>query len=239
MTGTPARSCPQIAAPGRPALAGARAMVPWLVGLVPYGLVIGVRTGHASIPTVAGWLTGPLVFAGSAQLITIQLLDDGAAPLVTIAAALAVNARLLLYSATMAPYWRDAPRRYRAVAPAFLVDPTLAVGLDGYRRSGTTVAEHRHYLGGAAALFVAWVTAITIGASLGAALPTGLHLELVVPLYLLGQVVPRVTGRAARDGVVAAAVVGILSPAIPLRLGTLAAITAGVVISLARERSST
>jgi predicted branched-subunit amino acid permease len=238
MTGTHVPTTPQAAPPDHPALAGAKAMVPWLVGIVPFGLVIGVRAGHASIPTAAGWLTGPLVFAGSSQVITIQLLDDGAAPLVAIAAALAVNGRLVLYSATMAPYWRDTPRWFRAVAPAFLVDPSLAVGLDGYRRAGPTAAAHRHYLGGAAALFVAWVTAITVGASLGAALPAGLHLELVVPLYLLGQVVPRVTSRAVRDGVVAAAVLGVLSPDIPLHVGPLAAVAAGAGVSLARERSS-
>ena len=47
--------------------AGARAMAPWLAGVVPFGLVIGVSAAQADIPTLAGWLTGPLIYAGSAQ----------------------------------------------------------------------------------------------------------------------------------------------------------------------------
>ena len=41
--------------------AGARAMVPWLAGIVPFGLVIGVSAAQADVPTLAGWLTAPLI----------------------------------------------------------------------------------------------------------------------------------------------------------------------------------
>jgi predicted branched-subunit amino acid permease len=221
-----------------PFVLGVRATLPWLVGIVPFGVVIGARAADAAIPTAAGWLTGPLIFAGSAQVVTIEMLDDGAAPLVAIVAALAVNLRLVLYSAAMAPYWHGTPRWFRAVAPAFLVDPSLAVGLDGYREHGATAPAHRHYLGGVTALFLAWVAAITAGAVLGAALPPALHLELVVPLYLLGEVVPRLPDRAVRAGVVAAAGLGVVSAHIPLHLGVLAAIAAGVTVSLAIEGRS-
>src|SRR5437763_1295091 len=38
---------------------GARAMAPWLLGVVPFGLVIGVSASHAGVPALARWLTGP------------------------------------------------------------------------------------------------------------------------------------------------------------------------------------
>ena len=41
----------------RDVAAGARAMVPWLAGLIPFGLVIGVSAARADIPALAGWLT--------------------------------------------------------------------------------------------------------------------------------------------------------------------------------------
>ena len=97
-------------------LAGARAMAPWLLGVAPFGLVIGVSAARADIPTLAGWLTGPLIFGGSAQVATIQLLDSGAAPAVAIVAGLAVNLRLVLYSATMARHWQGAPHWWQALA---------------------------------------------------------------------------------------------------------------------------
>src|SRR5262245_68848 len=114
--------------------AGARAMLPWLVGVVPFGLVIGLSAAQASIPTLAGWLTGPLIYSGSAQVAVIQMLDGGAAPLVVILAALVINLRLVLYSAAMARHWRGSPWWWRLVAGYLLVDPSFAVGLDGYDR---------------------------------------------------------------------------------------------------------
>jgi predicted branched-subunit amino acid permease len=151
--------------------AGARAMAPWLIGIAPYGLVIGVSSARADVPTLAGWLTGPLIYSGSSQVAAIQLLDAGAAPLVVITSALAINLRLVLYSATMAHHWRDAPRWWQALAAYLLVDPSLAVGVDGYERTGDRHRGHLHYLGGAVLLWAVWLAAIGVGATAGARLP--------------------------------------------------------------------
>ncbi|HEX6420137.1 MAG TPA: AzlC family ABC transporter permease [Acidimicrobiales bacterium] len=212
--------------------AGARAMGPWLLGIAPYGLVIGISAAQAGIPALAGWLTGPLVFAGSAQVATIQLLDSGAAPLVVVIAALSVNLRLILYSATMAHHWAGTPRWWRAAAAYLIVDPSVAVGVDGYERTGDRRRGHLRYAGGAATLWLAWVGAITAGATVGTGLPAGLHLEYVVPLFLVGDVVPRLTGTAVRRGVAAAAVIAVAGRWIPLHLGALAAIAGGLAVAL-------
>ena len=63
-----------LAAHRRDLATGARAMVPWAIGVAPFGLVIGVSAARADLPTRAGWLTGPVIYAGSAQLATIQML---------------------------------------------------------------------------------------------------------------------------------------------------------------------
>ena len=216
-------------------LAGARAMVPWLLGIVPFGLVIGVSAARADISTFAGWLTAPLLFGGSAQVVVIDLLGTGAAPVVIVLAALAVNLRLVLYSATMAPRWRGTPIRFQALAAYLLVDPTLAVGVDGYERSTDPDQGHRHYLGGAAALWVAWLTAVAVGATLGTRVPEALHLELVVPLFLAGEVATRIHSRAAAHAAVVAVVAGVVLYPVPLHLGPVLAIAAGTVAGLRVE----
>jgi predicted branched-subunit amino acid permease len=213
-------------------LAGARAMAPWLLGVAPFGLVIGVSAARADIPTLAGWLTGPLIFGGSAQVATIQLLDSGAAPAVAIVAGLAVNLRLVLYSATMARHWQGAPHWWQALAAALLIDPTLAVGADGYRRAATPRHGHLHYMGGAVVLLATWVAAITVGATLGTALPDALQLELVIPLFLVGEIVPHLTNRATRRAVGVAIALGVLGTWVPLHLGVLLAIGGGLVTAL-------
>lgn len=217
-------------------LAGAWAMAPWLLGVAPFGLVIGISAAQADAPTLAGWLTGPLVFAGSAQVATIQLLDSGAAPVLVIIAALAINLRLVLYSATMAPHWRGTPRWWQALAGYLLVDPSLAVGVDGYERASDPAQGHAHYLGAGALLWLTWLTAITVGATVGTALPDGLHLELVIPLCLIGEVVSRLSSRATRRAVAVTVAVALAGPWVPLHLGALLAMACGLAVALATTR---
>ena len=214
--------------------AGARAMVPWLAGIVPFGLVIGVSAAQADVPTLAGWLTGPLIYAGSSQLATIGMLDGGAAPVVVVASALIINIRLIFYSATMARYWQGTPRWWRLVAAYLIVDPSVAVGLDGYQRLGRN-RGHAHYLGGAVVLWVSWLAAIAVGAMVGASLPAWLHLEFVIPLYLAGQAVAKLAKPAQRRAIVASATVALLALSAPLQLGTALAIAAGVTAGLTAE----
>jgi predicted branched-subunit amino acid permease len=214
--------------------AGARAMVPWLAGIVPFGLVIGVSAAQADIPTLAGWLTGPLIYAGSSQVATIGMLDARAAPVVVVASALIINIRLIFYSATMARYWRGTPWWWRLVAAYLIVDPSVAVGLDGYQRLGRG-RGHAHYLGGAVVLWVSWLTAITVGAVVGAGWPAWLHLEFVIPLYLVGQAISKLANPAQRRAILAAATVALLALSAPLQLGIALAITAGLAAGLTAE----
>ena len=109
--------------------------------------------------------------------------------MVVVAAALIINIRLIFYSATMARHWRGTPRWWRFVAAYLLIDPSFAVGLDGYRRLGRDRA-HAYYLGGAVLLWVSWLAAIGAGATVGAGLPAWLHLEFVTPLFLVGEAAP-------------------------------------------------
>src|SRR3954451_4183942 len=203
----------------RDGLAGARAMVPWLIGVVPFGLVIGVSAAQADIPAAAGWLTGPLIFAGSAQVAVIDLLNGGAAAIVVIAAALTINSRLVLYSTTMAPHWQNTPRWWRALAAYLLIDPSFAVGVDGYDRYTDTERAHRYYLGGAATLWFAWMAAMTVGSIAGASLTDALHLDFVIPLFLIGEVAARVPGDAARRAAFVSMAVALVSLTAPFHLG--------------------
>jgi predicted branched-subunit amino acid permease len=212
--------------------AGARAMVPWLVGIVPFGLVIGLSAAQAEIPTLAGWLTGPLIYSGSAQVATIEMLDAGGAPIVVVVAALIINIRLILYSATMARHWRGTPWWWRFVAAYLLIDPSFAVGLDGYERLADRGRAHAHYVGGAVLLWASWLAAIGVGATIGAGLPTWLHLEFVIPLFLVGEAVPKLASPALRRAILAAATVAVLALSAPLHLGIALAIAAGITAGL-------
>ena len=216
------------------AVAGAQAMAPWLLGVAPFGLVIGVSAARADIPTLAGVLTGPVIFAGSAQVATIELLDAGAASLVVVGTALIINLRLVLYSAGMAAHWRGTPWWWRAGAAYLLIDPSFAVGTEGYQRFAERGRGHAYYLGGAALLWFGWLAAIVVGAAAGAQLPVWLHLEFVIPLFLIGEIVPKLGSPAARRAVVTAVIVALVARTVPLHLGVAIAVVAGLIAGRTR-----
>jgi predicted branched-subunit amino acid permease len=212
---------------------GARAMLPWAAGVTPFGLVIGVSAARADLPTLAGWLTGPLIYAGSAQIATIQMLDAGASPVAVIVAALLINARLVFYSAAMAAHWRRTPMWWRLLAGYLLVDPSFVVAIDRYRQPGDRSRAHAHYLGAGLVLWVIWLAAIAVGAIAGVRLPGWLHLEFLVPLYLIGQVVPRLASASTRRAAAIAAAAAVLAETAPMHLGIPVAIVAGITAGLA------
>ena len=99
-------------------------MVPLFAAYVPFALVIGSAVAdHGSV--VAGWAGSWLIFGGSAHLAAIRTLDQAGA-VVAVLTALMVNARLVIYSASLARRWRDQPRWFRTVGAALVIDPTWA-----------------------------------------------------------------------------------------------------------------
>jgi predicted branched-subunit amino acid permease len=229
---TPATTIRPEAAGATGYVAGVRSMAGWLPGMALYGLVVGVAAGRADVPPLAGWLAGATIYSGGAQVAALDLLGAGAAPVVVVTTILAVNARLVVYSAALGPHWRTASGRWRALAAYLLVDPSFAVGLDGYREPGDRRLAHARYLGGAAALWATWLTASAVGVLAAGRLPAGLGLEFVMPLFLLGEAQRRLTTPRARQACLAAVAVAVVGTAVPLHLGLLVAIGAGLAVAV-------
>lgn len=149
---------------------GAAAMAAMGAGYVPFALVIGVAAG-ASVDPLAAWAGSVLVFAGSAHLLLIDLVSSGARPWAAVAAAVAVNARLLVFSATLAPLWRSAPLWRRLVAAAVVIDPVWALTSRRLHRGADDRTTRGFYAGAAGVLLLVWPSVMAAGAALGGALP--------------------------------------------------------------------
>ena len=189
---------------------GIRAMLPWLVGVVPFGLVVGMTSTANGFSIAYGLATGATIYSGTAQITAIELGAQGAAVWVAVASVLAINARLVLYSSAIAPRWRGTSHRYRALAAYLLVDPSFAVGDHRYRRQ--VAGGHVFYLAAAITLWGAWHVAIAIGATAGAVVPSSWGLEYVVPLFLLAEVVAvAARGLPMHTGILVAILCGALA----------------------------
>jgi predicted branched-subunit amino acid permease len=216
--------------------AAVRDVAPIALSLLPFATILGVTIGHSTVvPTWVGLLSGPLLFAGSAQLAALTLLDSGAGPVAVVATVLVVNARLAMYGAALAPRFRDQPAWFRWLGPHYLVDQTYA--LVDARPALTGDGFRRYWLTAGAVLAVGWLTPMVAGALGGDLLPGRSALDFAAPAVLVALLVPRLRTRRARFPALLAAVVAVVASGLPYGLGVLAGAIVGLLPSLLTDRS--
>jgi predicted branched-subunit amino acid permease len=218
----------------RPAGRGAAAMAPLALGLVPLAVFIGTAAAASPVPDLAGWASGPLLFGGTAQLVSIEMLGSGAGVVAVVATVLLVNARLAVYSATIAPSLAHQPRWFRVAAPYFVVDPVVATTadvLEAATGAGPARAARRYYLGAVGLLWFVWVAGITVGVLAGPVVDPAWSLDAVGPLCLLALLGPKLRRRATRRPIGAAAVVGGAASVLPAGIGVLLALPVAMALT--------
>jgi predicted branched-subunit amino acid permease len=202
-----------------------------VVAYVPFAVALGATLAATSVHPLVAWSSSPLMFGGAAQLLAVQLIDAGAGPVVVILGALVVNARMLLYSASLAPHTRDWPARWRWGAPFLLADPVYALALGRFSRpDGGGGARDRlaYYVSVGLTLWVAWLLLTAAGALMAGALPAALPLDLAAPLSFLLLLLPMLRGRPACAAAVVGGIVAVGASGLPLGLGLLIGAAAGV-----------
>lgn len=220
----------------RAVLDGVLSVAPLLVGVIPFGLAFGVAGGQSVVGDGLAYATSLIIFAGAAQLAAIQLFDVGAAPLVIIATALVINMRHLMYSAALAPHFREFPRPARIMLPYVMTDQAFAVSIARYESVADPMYKRWFYTGGAFALWTAWQFTTGLGVLVGGRVPTEWSLDFAIPLVFLALLVPAIRNR---PGLIAAAVGGLVALAghgIPYNLGLMIGALSGIAAGVIAER---
>ena len=153
---------------------GIKAELPILMGVVPFGLIYGVAARSAGIPPLAGQSMSFIVFAGSAQFVTAQLIGAGVPAGIIILTAFIVNLRHALYSASLAPYLKRLNTRWRMLLAYLLTDEAYAVAITHYQKPGDISRKHWYFLGAGLALWSTWQASTSVGIVLGAQVPAGI-----------------------------------------------------------------
>lgn len=187
-----------------------------------------------------------IVFAGAAQLAAAQLIGDGAGPVLVVLTVAVINLRFVMYSASLAPHFGEPPARWKALLSYLLTDQAYAVaatrfaarneaaaqGSDEPRETNSARGRIGYYLGAALALWVVWQVGTVSGVILGARVPEALALDFAVPLVFLALLFSAVTDRASAAAALGAGAVALLGAGLPLNLGLVAAIIAGVLLGM-------
>src|ERR1700726_1733385 len=135
---------------------GARDELPILLGVIPFGLIYGVAARGAGIGAPAAQAMSLIVFAGSAQFVTVQLSAAGVPAGIIILTAVIVNLRHALYSASLAPYLKQQHPLWRMLLAYLLTDEAYAVVITHYQQHSDGTRKHWYFLGAGLTLWTTW-----------------------------------------------------------------------------------
>ncbi|MFZ0493902.1 MAG: AzlC family ABC transporter permease [Acidimicrobiia bacterium] len=213
-------------------------MAPILLGIVPFGLIAGISAVSVGLTPIHGVGMSIMVFAGASQLAALQLIGTSAPFLVVAATALVINARFVMYSASLAPHFQEASTGRKALLAYLLTDQAYAFSIRRCsERDETMLTRLSYYLGAAAILWVTWQISTAVGAFLGASIPDSWSLDFAIPLVFIALLVPAVRDQADGAAAGVAAVLAVLFVGLPYNLGLPLAATTGITAGIAIERA--
>lgn len=175
-----------------------------------FAIVYGLSARQHGFSFLEAMAMSVLVLGGASQFAAVGLLAQGLPWLAIVGLTALLNARHVLYSAAIAPWFAGRSLLHRAAAAHVLTDETFALALPHFRRIGRFDAGG--YWLAAAFVVVPWIGATALGYAGGELLPDtrSLGLDIVFPAAMGGLATALVTGR--RELVSAAAAVAIGLP---------------------------
>ncbi len=221
---------------------GYRDCSPFILVVAPFGVLFGVIATDAGLNVLETMAMTVLVIAGAAQFTALALIEEQAPTLIVIAAALAVNLRMAMYSAALVPHIGGAPLLKRAFAAYFIVDQSFAVAVKTFEfDGGYTVAQKVAFIiGAASAIFPFWIGGTLIGALTGNAIPPEFSLDFAIPICFISIVAPMMRSLphlvAAIVSIAAALVLSWMPFYLWLMVAALIAMVAGAQTELWLER---
>jgi predicted branched-subunit amino acid permease len=216
--------------------AGMRAMAPMILAYAPFGLLVGAAVAASDSPTAA-WLSTWTIYGGAAHLAVLDVLQHDAGVLGAALVGLLINARMVAYSASLAPHWRDAPTRSRLAAAAMLTDATWAMAHN--RATEDAASRRRFYFGAGLTLWFGWPLLVTAGVLVGAWIQAFPAATLLPSLTLGSLVMPQLRNRPGLAAGVTAAGVAVATTHLDggVALG-LAAAAGAAAAALVHRRTS-
>jgi len=165
-------------------LSGMKAIIPLVVGAIPFGIIFGALASTSGLSRQATQGMSLFVFAGSAQFIAAGLVASGTSTIIIVLTTLVVNLRHMLYAATLAPHMELLPNRWLVPLGFWLTDESFVVVIQRYQQQDRSPYKHWFFLGSAVPMYTNWQACTFIGILAG-----GQHRDLAQELidFMLGQ----------------------------------------------------
>ena len=173
-------------------LDGLKAVTPLALGVASFATAYGLLARKAGLSLFSLTLMSLLVFAGTAQFLTISMLISGTPFILILFTTFVVNSRYLLMSASVGPYTRKWGTKWQILLSFLLSDESYALTISYFIKNGPS----KYYqLGVSLGLYVEWAIFSVIGGFMGPFLgdPQTWGLDFALPATFIVILVPMIT----------------------------------------------
>ena len=218
---------------------GAVAVSPAAIAVVPFGLLLGALAAQKGLSPLEVGLMSGLVFAGSAQMVSVDIWRDPAPWVLLGVTTLTINLRHLMMGASLSLQLGGFRPWQRLFGMAFLADEIWALA---ERRAALGQLHPAYYAGLAALLYVNWVLWTIVGAILGPAMenPAAWGFDFAFTAIFLGLIVAFWRGRGTALVMAFSAVAAVAAQAAfggvwHVLAGGIAGMAAATLLTLVRQ----
>lgn len=204
-------------------------------GIVPFGAIIGVTAKNMDMNLLEILAMSMGYYAGAAQVASLQLMAEGALLVVVCMTAILICLRFGLYSAALAPHIQDIPRIKRLPLLYALTDQSFNLSIVNYQSGMAPAIAHGYFIGTSVAVWLVWLFAILLGATLGAAIPDTWSLAFFIPLMFISILIPMLRDRALVVAALVAGIVTLMGLGLPFNLGLVLGAFCGIFAGLLTE----
>lgn len=218
--------------------AGARDIIPLVVGAVPFGIIFGTLATTAGLSATGTLAMSLFVFAGSSQFIAAGLIAAKTGWLLIVLTTFVVNLRHLLYAVSLLPYVKKLPQVWKIPMAFWLTDETFAVGIRRYESGEQAAFKHWYYVGAALTMYLNWQVCTLLGITVGRLIPNAAEwgLDFAMSVTFIGMIVPYVKNKPMGIAVAVAGVMAVLAYSLPHKLGLMVAAIAGISAGVFSEQ---
>jgi 4-azaleucine resistance transporter AzlC len=209
---------------------GAKDAFPSVIGLIPFGLIVGTASTAAGMDPWLALAMSIIVYAGASQLAAIALMVQSAPTAIVLATVLVVNLRFVMYSASLAPFFRELSTGRKWLLSYGLTDHLFALVNARFTPEGSHKHVDAYYIGGAVPTWLTWNTMVAIGIFAGTMVPKQWSLDFAIPLVFLALVFPALTTRTHWITAGVALVAAFFTAGLPMKLGLITAAFVAVAI---------
>ncbi|MBD1576492.1 MULTISPECIES: AzlC family ABC transporter permease [Vibrio] len=208
--------------------AGLKSIFPLCVGAFPFSFIVGAVSINAGMTVFQSTMWSMTVFAGSAQMVALGLVQSSSEMLVIMLTTFVINLRHVLYSASLSDHVKEYSLPMRMFMAYGLTDEVYASSIQEMKEEKPN--RHWYYLAVMLGFWINWVVADFLGAMVGSSFPqiASYGLDFAMVAAFIAIVIPQVKNRECIVAAVVATVTGILLSGLPYSLGLVVAAVVGV-----------